>query len=155
MVSRPWKGYQVTYSLSWNKKAGPHFVQVQLGTGTSSDHIFAPVFVSMCVHARLVSQSCPTLCNTMDCSLPGSSARGIPQATILEWVTISSSRESSQPGDQSRISCTSCIGRQIPYHCTTCEACSCLQRPQSKHWEYWSRGYKYLLASKQIHKYRI
>ena len=39
-----------------------------------------------------VSQSCPTLCNPMDCSLPGFSVRGIFQARILEWVAISFSR---------------------------------------------------------------
>ena len=36
-----------------------------------------------------VTQSCPTLCDPMDCSLPGSSVHGILQARILEWVTIS------------------------------------------------------------------
>ena len=41
---------------------------------------------------------CPTLCNPMDCSLPGSSVHGIFQARILKWVSISSSRESSQDG---------------------------------------------------------
>ena len=40
----------------------------------------------------LVAQSCPALCNPMDCSLPGSSAHGIFQARILEWAAISSSR---------------------------------------------------------------
>ena len=35
-----------------------------------------------------VSQSCPTLCNPMDCSLPGSSLHGILQARVLEWVAI-------------------------------------------------------------------
>ena len=35
-----------------------------------------------------VSQSCPTLCNPMDCSLPGSSAHGIFQARVLEWCAI-------------------------------------------------------------------
>ena len=40
----------------------------------------------------LVSQLCPTLCNPMDCSLPGSSVRGIHQARILEWVAMPSSR---------------------------------------------------------------
>ena len=53
-----------------------------------------------------VSQSCPTLCDPMDCSLPGFSVRGILQARILEWVTISFSRGSSQPRDQTRVSCT-------------------------------------------------
>ena len=36
-----------------------------------------------------VTQSSPTLSNPMDCSLPGSSVHGIPQARVLEWVTIS------------------------------------------------------------------
>ena len=40
----------------------------------------------------LVSQSCPTLCNPEDCSLPGSSVHGILQARILEWVAIPFSR---------------------------------------------------------------
>ena len=39
----------------------------------------------------LVAQSCPTLCDPMDCSLPGSSVHGILQARRLEWVAISSS----------------------------------------------------------------
>ena len=47
-----------------------------------------------------VAQSCPTLCDLTDCSLPGSSIRGVSQARILEWVAISSSRESSLPRDQ-------------------------------------------------------
>ena len=42
-----------------------------------------------------VAQSCPTLCDPMDCSLPGSSVHGILQARILEWVAISFSRGSS------------------------------------------------------------
>ena len=46
-----------------------------------------------------VAQSCPTLCNPMDCSLPGSSVHGILQARILEWVAISFSRGSSRPRD--------------------------------------------------------
>ena len=42
-------------------------------------------------------QSCPTLCDVMDCSLPGSSVYGILQARILEWVAMPFSRGSSQP----------------------------------------------------------
>ena len=45
-----------------------------------------------------VSQSCPTLCNPMDCSLPAFSVHGILQARIPEWVTISFSRGSSRLG---------------------------------------------------------
>ena len=44
-----------------------------------------------------VAQSCPTLCDPIDCSLPGSSIYGIFQARVLEWVAISFSRGSSRP----------------------------------------------------------
>ena len=40
----------------------------------------------------LFAQSCPTLCDPMDCTPPGSSVHGILQARILEWVTIPFSR---------------------------------------------------------------
>ena len=46
------------------------------------------------------TQLSPTLCNLLDCSLPGSSVHGISQAGILEWVAIFSSRGSSQSKDQ-------------------------------------------------------
>ena len=69
-----------------------------------------------------VAQSCPTLCDPMDCSLLGSSVHGILQARILEWVVISSSRGSSQPRDWTRVSCVSRIGRKILYHWATWEA---------------------------------
>ena len=65
------------------------------------------------------AQSCPTLFDPMDCSLPGSSVHGIFQARILEWVAISFSRGFSQPRDQTFISCVSRIGRQILYHWAT------------------------------------
>ena len=48
----------------------------------------------------LVAQLCPTLCNPMDSSSPGSSVRGIFQARILEWAAISFSRASSLEKDQ-------------------------------------------------------
>ena len=68
-------------------------------------------FTSLC--ARLyyrplhqkVTQSCLTLCDPMECSLPGSSIHGILQARVLEWVAISFSRGSSRPRDQTRVSC--------------------------------------------------
>ena len=53
-----------------------------------------------------VAQSCPTLCDPMDCSLPGFSIHGILQARILEWVTISFSRGSSRPRDRTWVSRT-------------------------------------------------
>ena len=51
----------------------------------------------MCVCAKLL-QLCPTLCDPMDSSLPGSFVNGILQARILEWVSISFSRTLSDPG---------------------------------------------------------
>ena len=51
-----------------------------------------------------VTQSCPTLCNPIDCSPPGSSIHGIFQARVLEWAAISFSRESSRPRDWTRVS---------------------------------------------------
>ena len=47
----------------------------------------------------LVTKSCPTLCNPMDSTLPGSSAHGISQARMLVWITIFFSRESAHPRD--------------------------------------------------------
>ena len=52
-----------------------------------------------------VAQSCPTLCDPMDCSLPGFSVHGIFQARVLEWVAISFSRGSSWPRDRIQVSC--------------------------------------------------
>ena len=49
-----------------------------------------------------VAQSCLTLCDPMDCSLPGPSIHGILQARILQWVAISFSRGSSYPGIEPR-----------------------------------------------------
>ena len=60
----------------------------------------------------LIAQSCPTLCDPMDCCPPGSSVHGISQARILEWVAISLSRRSSQPRNWTRVSC---IGRRVLY----------------------------------------
>ena len=68
-------------------------------------------------HARkrvfVHAQTCRILCNPMGCSPPGSSVHGILQGRILEWVaTPSSSRGSSRPVNQIRVSCT---GRQVLY----------------------------------------
>ena len=52
----------------------------------------------------LVTKSCLTLCDPMDCSPPGSSVRGISQARILEWVAIPFFRGSSQARDRTCIS---------------------------------------------------
>ena len=58
-----------------------------------------------------VAQSYPTLCDPMDCSLPGFSVHGIFQARVLEWVAISFSRGSSRPRDRTQVSRT--VGRRL------------------------------------------
>ena len=62
------------------------------------------VCVCVCVCAKSL-QSCPTPCDPMDCSPPGSSAHEILQLRILEWVAISFSRGSSWPRDWTCLSC--------------------------------------------------
>ena len=64
-------------------------------------------------------KSCPSLCDPMDYSQPGSSVHGVLQARTLEWAAISSSRGSSPPRDRMHIFC---IGRRILYHWATWEA---------------------------------
>ena len=62
------------------------------------------VCVATCLNWSEVALSCPTLCDPMGYSLPGSSVHGILQARILEWVAIAFSRRSSQPRDWTRVS---------------------------------------------------
>ena len=64
----------------------------------------------VCMYTQLL-QSCPTLCNSTDCSPPGFSLHGILQARILVWVAMSSSRGSSQSRDPTYVSSVSCTGR--------------------------------------------
>ena len=68
--------------------------------------------IMTCIHhfrVLVCAQSCPTLCNPMDCSRPGFFVRGISQARTLKWVAIPT------PRDQTRVSCVSCIGRRLLY----------------------------------------
>ena len=79
------------------------------------EHIVVPenMFVCVCVYG--VVQLCLTLCNPMECSLPGSCVHRVFQARILEWVAISFSRGSSWPRDWTCVSYIYCIGRQVLY----------------------------------------
>ena len=67
-----------------------------------------------------------TLCNPVDCSLPGSSVHGISQAGILEWVAITFSRGSSHPGIESRsptLQAGGCLGSQTSCHPVCSQGC--------------------------------
>ena len=68
--------------------------------------MFNDILTSTFIAAAAQSlQSCPALCDTMDCSLPGSSVHGILQARILKWVAMLFSRGSSWPRNWTQISC--------------------------------------------------
>ena len=71
--------------------------------------------VRVCV-CMLSLQSCPILCDPVDCSLPGSSVHGILQARILGWVAMSFSRGSSLSRERTRVFYVSCMGKQVLYH---------------------------------------
>ena len=91
---------EVECELPWRYLEGIISLDVQLHT-----------CVCMCVHVctRVHSlQSCPILCDPMDCSPPGSSVHGILQARKLEWVAMPFSRGSSQSRNRTRVSCVSC-----------------------------------------------
>ena len=67
------------------------------------------------MHGKL-RQSCLTLCDSMDCSLPGSPVHGILQVRILEWVAMPSSRGSSRPRNWTCVSYVTCTGRWVLLH---------------------------------------
>ena len=71
-----------------------------------------------------VAQSCPTLCDPTNCSLPGSSIHEISQAKLLEWVAIYFSRRSSRPRDWTQVSCI--VGRRFTIWATGKSIATCL-----------------------------
>ena len=72
------------------------------------------------IHNIVIAKVCPTLCDPVDCSPPGSSVRGLLQARRQEWVALPSSRGSSWSRDRTCVSWVA--GRQVPYHWATWEA---------------------------------
>ena len=80
-----------------------------------SDNVFILCCTRACVHSKSL-QSCLTLCDRMDYSLPGSSVYWILQARILEGVAMSFSRISSRPRDQTQVSYVFCIGQWALHH---------------------------------------
>ena len=76
-----------------------------------------------------VSQSCPTLCDPMDCSLPGSSTHGIFKARVLEWVAVFFSRGPSRPRNWTLV--FRIVGRRF-YHLSrqgSPSVCMCVHPP--------------------------
>ena len=109
LVFFPWVTLGFTFQKSKNRRQRVFFQIHTLG-------VSAFRFLDLPgLHATLF-QSCPTLCDPMDCSLAGCSVHGILQAGILEWVTMSSSRYLPDVGIEPTLGYASCIGRQILYH---------------------------------------
>ena len=98
------------YSAVLNAESSSSFSDSQLCPwscfdASHSPYVFSVIITTPEVKVKvLVSQWCWTLCDLMDYSLPSSSAHGILQARVLEWVTISFSRESSWPRDRTWVS---------------------------------------------------
>ena len=91
--------YHTLHSLIQKPKYHPHISEV---SGTSFPYSTPPKALlssAMSTYMHAHSLSCVWLCDSMDCSLPGSSVHGILQAKILEWVAISFSRGASQSRD--------------------------------------------------------
>ena len=105
---------------------------------------FEPLLINLSKYWVLRAQLCLTLCDPMDCSLPGSSVHGIFQGRILERVAVSFSRGSSQPRDRIHVSCISCIGRLILYHWATWEAPSKYQKSPSSQSYGFSSSYAWM-----------
>ena len=62
-------------------------------------------YSKQCAMLRLLAQLCPTLCDPLGCSPPGSSVHGDSPGKNMEWVAMPSSRESSKPRDRTQIYC--------------------------------------------------
>ena len=114
-------------SLSGTLFPYPHILPAHLSTHSLTcwlTHLSIPSICKYCLriyhllNGRAKSlQSCPPLCNPMDCSpWTGSFIHGILQARTLEWVAVPSSRGSSRLRDWTHVSYISCIGRQVLYH---------------------------------------
>ena len=88
------------------------FVFLQLWINKAALNIYIQ---KLCLCAKSL-QLCSTLCDPVDCSLPGSCVHRILQARILDWVAVPSSGGSSQPRKRIGISYVSCICRWFLYH---------------------------------------
>ena len=71
---------------------------------TLQQYVGKQIICSIWAVLRFLTQSCLTLCDPVDCSLPGPSVYGILRARTLEWVAMPSSRGSSQPRDRTQVS---------------------------------------------------
>ena len=96
----------MTYYLKWSLEEKP-VLGLDFSNSNFNNLFWGKTFIHfqpILLEWVKVAQSCLTLCDPMDCNLPGSSVHGILQARILEWVAVPFSRGSSQPRDPTQIS---------------------------------------------------
>ena len=91
-------------TISTQQDVGRYCVWISLETFQVPPQKLVAIIIARKVLESEITQSCLTLCDPMDCSLPVSSVRGISQVRILERVVISFSRGSSQPRDWTWVS---------------------------------------------------
>ena len=88
------------------------------------------IYISVCLYVHVlvcsVTHLCPTLCDSIDCSSPGSSLPGIFQVRILEWVAVSYSGGFSWLRDWTLISWSPALADILFTSCTTWETLICL-----------------------------
>ena len=87
------------------KDTSPNQLAERLWSNPMENSSAAPQKIKYSFQKGEVAQSCPTLCDPMDCSPPGSSIHGLLQARILERPAVSFSSGSSWPRDRTRVSC--------------------------------------------------
>ena len=98
-----------------------------------TDTVCVCVFVCVCLCAYVflcehsVTQSCPILCDPMDCSLPGSSVHGTSQARILEWFAMPPPGDLPNPGIHPRSSAR--VGRFFTTKSEAAQSCPTLGHP--------------------------
>ena len=110
----------------------------KIGKGVQEDYILSSCLFHLyeeCVRAKSL-QLCPTLCDLMDHNPPGSFVHETLQARILEWVSMPSSRGSSQFRNQTHVSNVSCISRWVlvPFWKPYMQSKPCEMSSWTNHW---------------------
>ena len=108
-LGAPRQPHATLHQLSRDPQAGSGSLGCR-GLGLKGFEGHSPNRRRVCAESLL---SCPTLCKSMDCILPGSSVHGILQGRILEWASISSPGDLPHTGIEPTSLYISCIGRQV------------------------------------------
>ena len=115
MVSQPQRPWVWANSLRYWRRGNPGELQSMKSQKSQTwlNNSTTTAFILTLLFSAKSLQSCPTLCDPMDYSPPDSSVHGILQTRIMGWVTMSSSRGSSLPRDQTYVSYVSYVGRRV------------------------------------------